>query len=188
MKKIILLLALCVSMGSARAQLPEIDWGNINLDNLIGKVLSVKKGFAPKFSLGNVPIPAIAKVSKIINLKNIETAKKLFNTFKTGRTIYKIGSYAGSAMSLYGTIKNIANNAKDQVDQQVKKDMKAVIVSGLGSMATGLIVKFITKKAAYKAVDAFNGAVKKKLKDILSLDAPQASPYTQAGIALRVQL
>jgi hypothetical protein len=191
MKKTIITLCigLC-SLTAARAQiqLPDFDWGNINLDNILGKVLNVKKGYAPKFSLGNIPIPSIGKVSKIINLKNIETATKLFKTFKTGRTIYKIGTYAGSAVSLYGTIRNAANNAKAQVDEALKQDLKPVIISGLGTIVTGLIVKFVTKKAAYKATDAFNGVVKKTLKDILSFGDPEPSPYVRTGIALKLQL
>jgi hypothetical protein len=138
--------------------------------------------------LGNLSIPKISKVAKIINLKNIESATKLFKTFKTGRTIYQIGTYAGSLTSLYGTIKNAANNAKDQVDQELKKTSKAMIISGLGTIATGLIVKFITKKAAYKAVDVFNGVVKKTIKDILTFGDPEPSPYVRAGFALKLQL
>jgi hypothetical protein len=191
MKRILLIICIaCFSVTATRAQinLPDIDWSNLKLDNILGKVLNVKKGFAPKFSLGNVNIAKISKVSKIINLKNIETASKLFKTFKTGRTVYQITNYAGSLTSLYGTIKNIANNAKDQVDQELKKTSKTMIISGLASMATGLVIKFITKKAAYKAVDVFNGTVKKTIRDILSVGEPAPSRYTYAGVALKLQL
>lgn len=190
MKKILVTLSFfcCLNATQAQIQLPDIDWGNLKLDNIIGKALNVKKGFAPKFSLGNIPIPKIGKVSKIINLKNIETAKKLFNTFKAGRTVYQITSYAGSAASLYGTISNISNNAKDKVNEELKKTSKTMIISGLSSVALGLVVKFITKKAAYKAVDAFNGVVKRTIKDILSFGDPAPSPYVRAGVALKLQL
>jgi hypothetical protein len=191
MKKILLTVSislLFMSATQAQIKLPEINWENLKLDNILGKVLSVKKGYAPKFSLGNLSIPKIGKVSKIINLKNIESATKLFKTFKTGRTIYQIGTYAGSLTSLYGTIKNAANNAKAQVDQELKKTSKTMIISGLGTIATGLIVKFITKKAAYKAVDVFNGVVKKTLKDILTFGDPEPTPYVRAGFALKLQL
>lgn len=191
MKRFFLAVSVCfMSLTAAQAQinLPDINWDKLNLDNILGKVLNVKKGFAPKFSLGNIPIPKISKVSKIINLKNIETATKLFKTFKTGRTIYQVGTYAGSLTSLYGTIKNVSNNAKDQVNQELKKTSKAMIISGLGTIATGLIVKFITKKAAYKATDAFNGVVKKTIKDILSFGDPEPSPYVRAGFAIKLQL
>jgi hypothetical protein len=185
-KKIILMLTMVAGMAfSSRAQ---IDLSNINLDNILGKVLSVKKGWAPKFSLANVSIPKIAKVGEIINVKNIQTATKLFNTFRTGRTIYKIGAYAGSAVTTYSAIRNAVNNAKTQVDQQLKKGLKTTLIAGGATMATGLLVKFLTKAASYKAVDAFNGTVKRKLKDILSFDAPEASPYTQAGLALKISL
>jgi hypothetical protein len=186
MKKMMLLVVVVLSVNVSRAQL--IDWDKLNLDNILGKALNVKKGYAPKFSLGNLQIPKINKVAQIINLKNISTATKLFNTFKTGRTIYKVGAYAGTAMTTYSTIRNVVNNAKTQVDEELKKNLKPIIIGGVSTMVIGLVVKFITKKAAYKAVDAFNGVVKKKLKDILSFDAPQPSPYTQAGLALKLSL
>jgi hypothetical protein len=185
-KKTITTVALLVTLSvSSRAQ---INLDNLNLDNILGKVLSVKKGFAPKFSLANVSIPKIAKVASIINLKNISTATKLFNTFKTGRTVYKIGAYTGSALTTYSAIRNAVNNAKTQVDKQLKKGLKTTLIAGGATMATGLLIKFLTKQASYKAVDAFNGVVKKKLKDILSLDAPTPSQYTQAGLALKISL
>jgi hypothetical protein len=193
MKKIILLLMITFSINAAKAQI--FDLKNLNLDGIIGKALNVKKGWAPKFSLGNLNIDKISKVSKIINLKNIDKATKLFNTFKTGRTIYKIGSYAGLATSTYSAIKNAVESNKEALDQAAK-DAKAAAVSkaqkflvggGIGIL-TGVVIKLITKKAAYKATEAFNGMVKKKLSDILSFDAPQPSPYTTAGLALKIKL
>lgn len=181
-----LVLALAFSVNAANAQL--IDWDKLNLDNILGKALSVKKGYAPKFSLGNLAIPKIGKVAQIINLKNISTATRLFNTFKTGRAIYKAGAYAGSALALYSSVRNAVNNAKTQVDEELKKNLKPVLIGGVGTIAAGLIIKFLTKAASYKAVDAFNGVVKKKLQDILSFDAPEPSPYTQAGLALKISL
>ena len=59
----------------------------ININDILGKALNVKKGFAPKFSLGKLEIPKVAKVAEIFNVKGNAQALKLFNTFKTGRTI-----------------------------------------------------------------------------------------------------
>jgi hypothetical protein len=57
-------------------------------------------------------------------------------------------------------------------------------VGGVSTVATGLIVKFLTKGAAYKAVDIFNGIVRKKIKDILSV-----APASQTmGVGLYVKL
>jgi hypothetical protein len=155
----------------------QIDFNNLNLDNILGKVLKVKKGFAPKFSLGSTAIPKIAKVAQIIGLKKSDQALKLFNTFKTGRTIYKIATYAGSAIAAYSAIKAIDKST-------LKEDYQKPLIGALGSVASGLIVKFLTKAASYKAVDVFNGAAKKKIKDIFSI-APASSTI---GMGLYVKL
>jgi hypothetical protein len=199
MKKIILLLVVAFSLNAAKAQI--FDLKDLNLDGIIGKVLNVKKGWAPKFSLGSLNIDKIAKVSKIINLKNIQKATQLFNTFKTGRTIYKIGSYVGLATSTYSVVKNAIESgksitetnpaliqaAKDAKSAAISKAQKFLVGGGLGIL-TGVVIKLVTKKAAYKATEAFNGMVKKKLSDILSFDAAQPSPYTTAGLALKIKL
>ena len=70
MKKLI---ALCFIISLATAKVSaQIDFNNLNLDKILGKVMNVKRGFAPKFSLGNVSIPKIAKVAEIIGLKKSE--------------------------------------------------------------------------------------------------------------------
>ncbi|MGG9963332.1 hypothetical protein [Ferruginibacter sp. SUN106] len=165
---------ICALAGSASAQ---IDFNNLKLDNILGKVLNVKRGFAPKFSLGKVSIPKIAKVAEIIGLKKSEQAIKLFNTFKTGRTVYKIASYAGGAIAAYSAIKAIDKSA-------LKEDYQKPLVGALSTLATGLVVKFLTKGASYKAVDVFNGVVKRKIKDILSV-APASSTI---GMGVYVKL
>ncbi len=43
------------------------------------------------------------------------------------------------------------------------------LIAVVSTAATGLIVKFLTKAASYKAVDVFNGVVKNKIKEILSV-------------------
>ena len=155
----------------------QIDLSHIDIGNILGKVLDVKKGFAPKFYLGNQPIEKIFKVAEIIGLKKNEKANKLFNTFKTGRTVYKIASYAGTAISLYGSIKALDKSA-------VKKDYQTALFSGLSTIGTGLIVKFLTKGASYKAVDIFNGIVRKTIKDILSVRP--ASSTLGAGLYVKL--
>ena len=156
MKKITAIcLVIFFTAGSLKAQ---IDLNNINLDKILGQVLKVQRGFAPKFSLGNQPIDKIFKVAEIIGVKRNDQATKLFNTFKTGRTIYKVASYVGLAVSTYAAIKAVDKAA-------AKKDYQAALATGLSSIGSGLIVKFITKGASYKAVDIFNGIIKNKVKD-----------------------
>lgn len=179
MKKIIAIsLFICFAAGNATAQ---IDINNLSLDKIIGKLLEVQKGFAPKFSLGNQPIDKIFKVAEIIGLKRNEQATKLFNTFKTGRTVYKVASYLGTAISAYAAIKAIDKAATN-------KDYQTALATGLSSIGSGLIVKFLTKGASYKAVDIFNGIirnkVKDKIRDILSI-APASS---RLGIGVYVKL
>jgi CTP-dependent riboflavin kinase len=175
MKKVIIsCFIICMAAANASAQ---IDFSNLKLDNILGKVLNVKRGFAPKFSLGKISIPKIAKVAEVIGLKKSTQAIKLFNTFKTGRTVYKIASYAGSAIAAYSAIKAIDKST-------LKEDYQKPLVGALSTIATGLVVKFLTKGASYKAVDVFNGVVKKKLKDILSV-APASSTM---GMGVYVKL
>ena len=69
---------------------------------------------------------------------------------------------AGSAIGLYGTIRALDKSA-------ATKDYQGAITAGLITAATGLVTKLLTKAAAYKAVDVFNGAVTKKIKDIFSI-------------------
>lgn len=176
MKKVligIVFLLSFVSRSSAQIDLNKI----FNLNDITGKVLHVKKGFAPKFSLGNVSIPKINKVGEILGLKQNDQINKLFKTFKAGRTVYKIASYAGGAIALYGTIK-----AVDKAS--VAKDYKGALVGGLSTIASGLITKLLTKGAAYKATDIFNGVVTKKIKNIFSV---QPASNTM-GMGLYVKL
>lgn len=175
MKKLIIS-CFIISVISSNAS-AQIDLNNLNIDKILGKVLSVKKGFAPKFSLGNTAIPKIAKVAEIIGFKKSDQAIKLFNTFKTGRTVYKIASYAGSAIAAYSAFKAIDKAS-------IKEDYQKPLIGALSTVASGLLVKFLTKSASYKAVDVFNGIVKKKLKDILSV-APASSTM---GMGVYVKL
>ena len=153
----------------------QIDLDNIDINDIIGKVMYVQKGFAPKFSLGNTPIQKINKVAEILGLKKNETINRLFNTFKTGRIIYKVAAYAGGAIVVYGLARKIEKSASDY---------STALYSGLGAVGSGLIVKFLTKGASYKAVDIFNGIAAKTIKDIFSV-APATGT---AGIGLYVKL
>ena len=175
MKKLILLsFVLFFTTAKITAQ---IDLTNLSLDKIFGKVLNVQRGFAPKFSLGNTPIKKIEKVAEILGLKKNEQIDRLFNTFKTGRTIYKIAAYAGGAIAAYGAIKAIDKSA-------VQKDYKGALISGLSTIGTGLLVKFLTKGASYKAADIFNGIIKKKIKGIIGI-GPASSTI---GMGLYVKL
>jgi hypothetical protein len=152
----------------------QIDLDHIDINDIIGKVMHVQKGFAPKFSLGNTPIQKINKVAEILGLKKDETINRLFRTFKTGRLVYKVAAFTGGAVVAYGIARQISKSTAHGT----------ALYSGLGAAASGLIVKFATKGAAYKAVDIFNGIVVKKIKDIFSI-APASGT---AGIGLYVKL
>ena len=66
----------------------------------------------------------------------------------------------------------------------ISKDYKTALISGIGTISSGLIVKFLTKGASYKAVDLFNGIAIKKIKEIFSI-APASN---NVGIGLYVKL
>lgn len=176
---LVLLLTFLGKMSYAQIDLNKILDPNkiININDIVGKVLTVKKGFAPKFSLGNLEIPKITKVAEIFNVKGNAQANKLFKTFKTGRTVYRIAAIAGSAVSIYGTIK-----AADKAARQ--EDYKGALIGGLSTIGAGLITKFLTKAAAYKAVDVFNGVVRKKIGDILSVKPAEST----LGVGVFVKL
>jgi hypothetical protein len=176
MKKAVAFIVVLCAFSMLKA-IAQIDFDNLNMDKILGKVLNVQRGFAPKFSLGKVTIPKIAKVAEIIGLKRNEQAIRLFNTFKTGRTIYKIASYAGGAIAAYSAIKAMDKAA-------LKADYQKPLIGALSTVASGLLVKFLTKSASYKAVDVFNGIVKRKIKDILSV-APASSTM---GVGVYVKL
>lgn len=149
----------------------------LDIDDILGKVMTVKKGFDPKFFLGKTPIPKINKLGEIFGLKQNEEINKLFRTFKTGRTIYKVASYAGSAIVLYGAIRAVDKAA-------LAKDYRGALIGGVTAIGTGVITKLLTKGASYKAVDIFNGVIKKKIMDIFSIQPAS----TTIGIGIYVKL
>lgn len=141
----------------------QIDFDKaLNMGNLLGKTMNVKKGFAPKFSIGSLSLPNVNKLGEVFGLKRNEEINRLFKTYKTGRTVYRIAAYAGSAIVAYGSIKSLDKAA-------LKQDYQGAVISGLSGIGVGLLSKFLTKQASYKAVDIFNGMIKRKIKDILSV-------------------
>lgn len=176
MKKYVLILAVLFGgFGMANAQI--IDLEHIDLNDLIGKVVRVDKGFAPQFYLGKTPIDKISRVAEILGLKQNPEVDKLFRTFRTGRTIYKVAAYTGGAIAVYAIVRKLDHAAKSN-------DYNAALYSGLSAIGSGLIVKFLTKGAAYEAVDIFNGIAVKKIKDIFSI-----GPASETiGIGLYVNL
>ncbi len=175
-KKARLILAILCAMV-VQNSFAQIDLNNIDLRDLIGKVVRVDKGFAPKFYLGKTPIAQVDKVAEILGLKKNEDVNKLFKTFKTGRIVYKVAAYAGSAIIVYGLVRKVDNSIKSQ-------EWETALYSGLGAVGSGLIVNFLTKGASYKAVDTFNGIAVKKIIDIFSI-AP-ASNTTGIGIYVKL--
>jgi len=162
MMKSLIGLFFLVSIFISKQSSAQIDLNNLDINDIIGKVMHVQRGFAPKFSLGNTSIQKISKVAEILGLKRNEEINKLFNTFKTGRTIYKVAAYTGGAIVVYGLYRKVNNSI-------INKDYNTALISGIGTVSTGLIVKFLTKAASYKAVDIFNGIAVKKIKEIFSI-------------------
>ena len=170
-------ISLAICLFFVQNSFAQIDLENIDLRDLIGKVVKVEKGFSPKFYLGNTPVEQINKVADILGLKKNEEVNKLFKTFRTGRTVYKVASYTGGAIIVYGLARKLDNSIQNQ-------DWETALYSGLGAVGSGLIVKLLTKGASYKAVDIFNGIAARKIIDIFSI-AP-ASNTTGIGIYVKL--
>ena len=177
MKKIMVIALLFIGSLFTQNTFAQIDLGDIDLLDIIGKVMYVEKGFAPEFRLGRTPIAKISKVAEILGLKKSDEVNRLFKTFKTGRIVYKVAAYAGSAIVIYWLIKKIDNSV-------INQDYESALYSGIGAIGSGLIVKFLTKGASYKAIDIFNGIAANKIKDIFSV-APASNTV---GIGLYVKL
>ena len=169
-----IILLLCINASaSAQVKLEDIPF---NLDEILGrsKVLTVKKGFNPVFNLGNFQInkvgilgeklKGVAILGQILDKKRIGQVTKLYKTYKTGLVVFKVLAAAGTAVSVYSTVRGVTGDNKFN-----DKTVKAMLYPALTSLATGVITKILTKKASYKAVDLFNGVVKKTIRDILSV-------------------
>jgi hypothetical protein len=170
----------------------------IKLDDILGQVtdllgkkelLSVKKGFSPKFSLGKLQLnkvgilgeqlKGIKVLGNIFNSKRAEDITKLYKTYKTGLVVYKILAGAGTVVTTYSAIRGATADAKFD-----DKTVKQLLVPAITSIVSGVVTKLLTKKASYKAVDIFNGVVKKKVKDVFNIGAASQG----AGIGLYVKL
>lgn len=170
----------------------------IKIEDVIGKItdllgkkelLSVKKGFSPKFSLGKLSINKVGILGEqlkginvlgtIFNSKGIQDVTKLYKTYKTGLVVYKVLAGAGTVITTYSAIRGATADAKFD-----DKTVKQLLVPAITSILTGVITKILTKKASYKAVDIFNGVVKKKVKDIFGIGAATQG----VGMAVYVKL
>lgn len=158
---------------------------------LLGKreLLKVRKGFSPVFSLGKLQInkvgvlgeklKGIGVLGNIFDSKGIQDVTKLYKTYKTGLVVYKILAGAGTVITTYSTIRGIAGTEKFD-----NKTVKQLLTPAITSVVTGIVTKILTKKASYKAVDIFNGVVKKKVKDIFGIGAASQG----VGMAVYVKL
>jgi len=176
------------SYSSGQVKLEDIPF---DLDEILGraKVLTVKKGFSPVFNLGNFQVNKVGLLGEklkgveilgeIFNKKGVTQVTKLYKTYKTGLVVFKVLAAAGTAVSVYSTVRGAT--ADDKFND---KTVKAMLYPALTSIATGVITKILTKKASYKAVDLFNGVVKRTIKDILSV-APASS---NIGVGVYVKL
>lgn len=170
----------------------------VKLDDILGKVndllgsksiLKVKKGFSPKFSLGNLQLnkvgilgeklKGIKVLEKVLSSKSAAQITGLFKTYKTGLVVYKVLGGIGAAATTYTTIRGAVGTEKFDA-----KTVKQLIWPAVGSLLTGVVTKILTKKASYKAVDIFNGVVKKKVKDIFKIGASSQG----LGLGLYVSL
>lgn len=187
---VVFALVLFSSLGArSQVKLQDIPF---NLDDILGKskLLSVKKGFNPVFSIGNYQINKVGILGE--NMKGVKILgdilgkkgmvadiTKMYKTYKTGLVVFKSLSVVGTGVAAYSTIRGLtADNKFD--DGTVKK----LLFPALGAIATGVLTKVLTKAASYKAVDIFNGVARKKIKDILSIQP--ASSTMGAGIYVKL--
>lgn len=155
----------------------QIDFNNLKPADILSRVIKVDKGFSPKFYVGNLEIPKINKLGEILSMKKNPEINRLFRTFKTGRTVYKIASYAGTAFAIYGVVRSVDDAAQ-------KKEYQTALATGLTAVGSGVLVKLLTKGASYKAIDIFNNTVRNKIKDIFKIGAASET----IGVGLYVKL
>lgn len=186
--KIVVLLVIIFTALSTQVK------AQIKIEDILGKVgdllgkkeiLTVRKGFNPVFNLGSLQInkvgilgeqlKGVEVLGNIFSSKGVQDITKLYNTYKTGLVIFKVLAAAGTAVAAYSAVKGIASD---------NKKIAGTLIPAATSLLTGVITKVLTKKASYKAVDIFNGIVKKKVKDIFSI----APASFDAGIGVFVKL
>lgn len=187
---LLLMVSISATKVNAQVKLEDII-GNIDLNKILGqsKLLEVKKGFNPVFSLGKYQINKVGILGEklkgveilgdILGKKNVGNIMKMYGTYKTGLVVYKILSSAGTVVAVASVVKGATVDGKFN-----DKTVKAMLYPAIASLASGVITKVVTKAASYKAVDLFNGVARKTLKDILSV-----KPASQTlGLGLYVQL
>ncbi len=128
----------------------------IKLDDILGQVkgllgnkelLSVKKGFSPKFSLGKLQLnkvgilgeqlKGIKVLGTIFNSKRAEDITKLYKTYKTGLVVYKILAGAGAIVTTYSTVRGAVGTEKFDA-KTVKQLLAPAINLGEGLQQLGL--------------------------------------------------
>lgn len=174
-KKTTLMATVLLLWMGARAQIKIGDM-DVDLDQILGrvKVLNVKKGFNPKFFLGDLQLnkagilgeklKGVQVLGQVFNKKNINQVTRLYKTYKTGLIVFKVLGAAGTAVTAYSTVRGLTDEQKFD-DGTVKK----MLYPALAGIATGVLTKVLTKQASYRAVDIFNGVVKRKVTDIFSI-------------------
>lgn len=174
-KKAALIATVLLLWMGAKAQIKIGDM-DVDLDQILGrvKVLNVKKGFNPKFFLGDLQLnkagllgeklKGVQVLGQVFNKKNINQVTRLYKTYKTGLIVFKVLGAAGTAVTAYSTVRGLTDEQKFD-DGTVKK----MLYPALAGIATGVLTKVLTKQASYRAVDIFNGVVKRKVTDIFSI-------------------
>lgn len=192
MKKfLVILFVSCIVASKATVAQIKVEDVIGKVNELLGKkeILTVRKGFSPVFNLGNLQInkvgllgeklKGIEVLGNIFNSKGVQDVTKLYKTYKTGLVVYKILGGVGAAVTAYSTIRGVAGT--DKFDD---KTVKQLLTPAITSIVTGVVTKILTKKASYKAVDIFNGVVRKKVKDVFGIGAASQG----VGMAVYVKL
>ena len=192
MKKILIIIfVVCLVVSNSTQAQIKIEDVLGKVTELLGKkeLLTVKKGFSPVFNLGKLQInkvgllgeklKGIEVLGNIFNSKGVQDVTKLYKTYKTGLIVYKILAGAGTVITTYSTIRGIAGTEKFD-----NKTVRQLLTPAITSIVTGVVTKILTKKASYKAVDIFNGVVRKKVKDIFGIGAASQG----VGMAVYVKL
>lgn len=192
MKKILIILFVsCIVASKATVAQIKVEDVLGKVNELLGKkeILTVRKGFNPVFNLGNLQInkvgllgeklKGIEVLGNIFNSKGVQDVTKLYKTYKTGLVVYKILGGVGAAVTAYSTIRGVAGTEKFD-----NKTVRQLLTPAITSLVTGVVTKVLTKKASYKAVDIFNGVVRKKVKDVFGIGAASQG----IGMAVYVKL
>ena len=192
MKKILIILFVsCIVASKATVAQIKVEDVLGKVNELLGRkeILTVRKGFNPVFNLGNLQInkvgllgeklKGIEVLGNIFNSKGVQDVTKLYKTYKTGLVVYKILGGVGAAVTAYSTIRGVAGTEKFD-----NKTVRQLLTPAITSLVTGVVTKVLTKKASYKAVDIFNGVVRKKVKDVFGIGAASQG----IGMAVYVKL